>query len=279
MPASGTVLTLLEPTGNATIQGTFTNGPTVSAPGVASNGWQYTTLYTLAYNNDVELISQGSLTVTPNQSAVVTSGIQPATNTGAYTSPAGPVTLTASLGVVVNNGNGTWSWSYTPNDGPTQTQTVTITATDPDGNVATTTFSLTLYHAAPTASLSGPSAGVLYQPLTFTLGATDLSPIDQAGNFTYAINWGDGTNTAPDIQTIVGPSPTTLTHVYNIAGTYPVTLTATDQDGVVSPSVRSPSPSSPRRSSRTACSPSPARPSTPRSHSPRPCPRAPPPTA
>jgi hypothetical protein len=217
------------------VSGTFLNlpnGSVVGAPGVEPGGSTYTTLFAIRYQNDVVLTSLGSLAVASNQSVVTSSGYRTATNAGTYASPAGAVTLSASLGTVVDNGDGTWSWSYTPNNGPTQTQPVTLTATDPDGNVATTSFSLTLYHAQPTTSLSGPAAGVLYQPLGFAFGATDTSPIDQAGNFTYNVNWGDGKS-----DSIADPSAITATHAYTSAGTFTVTLTATDQGGVVSPPV------------------------------------------
>jgi hypothetical protein len=236
-PPVGAVFTLAQATGGV-VSGTFQNlpsGATLGASGVLSNGSAYAEVFAVNYPNGVTLTVLGPLTVASNQSTVTASGFQTATNTGTYTSPAGPVTLSASLGTVVNNGNGTWSWSYSPNNGPTQNQTVTITATDPDGSVATTTFALTLYHAQPTASLSGPSVGGLNQSLTFTFGASDTSPIDQAGNFTYLVNWGDGSS-----STFSGPSSSTETHVYTSAsspGGYQVTLTATDQDGVVSPMV------------------------------------------
>jgi PKD domain len=93
-----------------------------------------------------------------------------------------------------------------------------------------TPTSLTLFAPAPpTASLSGPATGVLFQPLTFSLGASDISPVDQAGKVIYLVNWGDGTT-----DTVVGPSSFADTHAYVAAGTYTVTLTATDQDGFVS---------------------------------------------
>jgi hypothetical protein len=73
---------------------------------------------------------------------------------------------------------------------------------------------------------------VLYQPLTFNLVASDPTPADQAGRFTYAVNWGDHTS-----ESVAGSAATTDTHAYPATGTYTVTLTATDQDGGVSGAV------------------------------------------
>jgi PKD repeat protein len=83
-------------------------------------------------------------------------------------------------------------------------------------------------NAPPTATVTGPTAAVAGQPLTFTLTATDPSPVDQAAGFTYAIDWdGDGTVD----QTITGPGEVQVTHTYSAAGTFTVRVTATDKDG------------------------------------------------
>jgi hypothetical protein len=93
-----------------------------------------------------------------------------------------------------------------------------------------TATNLTLFAPAPpVASLSGPSTGVLFQPLSFNLGASDVSPVDQAGKFIYLIAWGDGAT-----ATFGGFSVAQDTHAYMAAGTYTVALTATAADGLVS---------------------------------------------
>jgi hypothetical protein len=86
-------------------------------------------------------------------------------------------------------------------------------------------------NATPTVSLQGPTDGVRGQPRSFTFSATSPSATEQAGGFTYTINWGDGS----PVQT-VGRTPgngagVTLSHVFTESGTYTVTVTATDQDG------------------------------------------------
>jgi hypothetical protein len=73
------------------------------------------------------------------------------------------------------------------------------------------------------------------QTRTFTPGATDSSAYAQQVGFTYTINWGDGTPSNPDIQTISATagngSGVTVNHVFPSAGTFTVSLTATDVNG------------------------------------------------
>ena len=65
------------------------------------------------------------------------------TNTGTCADvPGDTVTLSADIGVIVNNGNGTWSWSHTPS-ALVSNQVVTITGTDEDGGSSTVSFTLT----------------------------------------------------------------------------------------------------------------------------------------
>jgi PKD domain/RTX calcium-binding nonapeptide repeat (4 copies) len=121
-------------------------------------------------------------------------------------------------------------FTFTPIDGPA-IYTATVRVTD-DGSPAlsdTKSFAITVDNVAPTANLAGPNdsyQGVRGQTRTFTLGATDPSPVDQAAGFTYSINWGDGTS-----ETDSGLSGAQVSHVYDAAGAYAVTMTATDKDG------------------------------------------------
>ncbi|HKI31281.1 MAG TPA: PKD domain-containing protein [Gemmataceae bacterium] len=87
----------------------------------------------------------------------------------------------------------------------------------------------------PTASLTGPAAGVVNQPLTFNCGAGDVSAEEQGGAFSYTVNWGDGSAGSPDTQTAVGAGGgLALNHVYARPGSYTVQLWATDKDGTSS---------------------------------------------
>jgi hypothetical protein len=87
------------------------------------------------------------------------------------------------------------------------------------------------YRIAPDAAVTGPASGVRGQGLTFTLGATDHYPPDQAAGFTFDIDWdGDGTFD----QSVFGLDGLQVEHVYPAEGTYTVRVRATDQEGGVS---------------------------------------------
>src|SRR5262249_2935867 len=75
--------------------------------------------------------------------------------------------------------------------------------------------------------------GVRGQARTFAFGATDPSAVDQAGSFTFNVNWGDG-----NTQAVTGPASQQVGHVYTASGTYTVQVTATDKDSGVSTTVQ-----------------------------------------
>ena len=57
--------------------------------------------------------------MTVNQSTVTVNEGTTATNTGTNNDPGGDtVTLSASVGTIINNGNGTWSWSFLATPAP-----------------------------------------------------------------------------------------------------------------------------------------------------------------
>ena len=100
------------------------------------------------------------------------------------------------------------------------TYTATLTATDSAEHSGSSSTTVTVNDVAPTVTLSDPSATVGV-PVNFTATATDISPVVQAAGFTYNWNFGDGT-------TGTGASPS---HTYSAAGTYTVSVTATDEYG------------------------------------------------
>jgi Ca2+-binding RTX toxin-like protein len=151
----------------------------------------------------------------------------------------------AVLSAGTNLGGGSWlltpgqlsGLTLTKQDSGAFTLVVNAIATETANNdMATRTANLnvTVNNLAPSASVNGPTSGIRGQALTFTLGATDPSPTDQAAGFTYAIDW-DGNGTTD--QTVSGPDGLQVTHTYTVAGSYTVRMTATDKDGGTSSSV------------------------------------------
>ena len=101
------------------------------------------------------------------------------------------------------------------------TYTVTLTATDDAGATAAATRSVTVTappaaNTAPTAAFTATESGL---SVTFDAGGSSDGDGSVAG---YAWDFGDGQTSS------TGP---TVTHAYAAAGTYPVTLTVTDDDG------------------------------------------------
>jgi Ca2+-binding RTX toxin-like protein len=89
-------------------------------------------------------------------------------------------------------------------------------------------FRITVVNANPTAGLVGASSAVRGEVVPFTFSATDPSPIDQASNFTYEIDWdGDG---LVDVTQVAGAS-LNLTHAFANTGSYTVRARVTDKDG------------------------------------------------
>ena len=125
----------------------------------------------------------------------------------------------AGLSAVVMNGSGSFNIAYSYTDFT---------------NLTGSYIELDRYTPPlPVAIAAGPSSGVPGQQLTFDLMATSLLPEDQAAGYLYTIAWGDGTTSQ------VGPlagdgSGVTASHTYANAGSFSVTLTATDQHGSTS---------------------------------------------
>jgi PKD repeat protein len=187
--------------------------------------------------------AQATTTVAANSSPVVTMGGADTVNEGAhfirigsFTDP-DPDTWTAT----VNYGDGsgvqplalsadktfTLSRAYADNG----TYTVTVTVTDSQGLSGTAMATITVNNAAPSAAITGPSSGVRGQQLSFTIGASDPSGVDQAAGFVYTITWGDGSPAQTIPRTAGNGGGIPLDHFYTQAGSYTVQVMATDKDG------------------------------------------------
>ena len=106
---------------------------------------------------------------------------------------------------------------------------ITITVTDDDGGAGKVTIETEVNNVAPDASASGPESALIGESVTFTLSADDVSPVDQADDFEYDIDWdGDGSVD----QTVSGSDEIRITHTFVLGGKTTVVVTATDKDGV-----------------------------------------------
>ncbi|KQU67656.1 hypothetical protein ASC58_14135 [Phycicoccus sp. Root101] len=121
----------------------------------------------------------------------------------------------------------TWNWGDGTPDGSGATAshayaaagtfTVALTVTDDKGTASTRTASVTVAaNVAPTASFTD-------REVFLALSVDGTASSDPDGSvLSYAWNWGDGTG---------GGTGSSATHSYSTAGTYPVTLTVTDDQG------------------------------------------------
>jgi autotransporter-associated beta strand protein len=118
-------------------------------------------------------------------------------------------------------------------DGP-GTCTVHGRIKDKDGGYTDYTTDITITNVPPTAGVTGPTTGARGQPRTFTLTASDASPVDQAAGFVYMINWGDGSPVQTVPRSASNGTGVDVDHVFTTTGTYTVQVTATDKDNAVS---------------------------------------------
>jgi uncharacterized delta-60 repeat protein len=158
-------------------------------------------------------------TVAVDNAAVTVNEGQSASNTGTYADvPADTVTLSASIGTVVDNGDGTWSWSYTGADDVIG-QVVTITASDEDGGSAIATFDLTVNNVDPTLTVDNASVTV-----NETQTATNSGTYSDVSADTVTLSASVGTVTFSG-----GVWSWSLNTTDNLATT--VVITAGDEDG------------------------------------------------
>jgi Ca2+-binding RTX toxin-like protein len=174
-------------------------------------------------------------TIAVDNAAVTVDEGDTAANTGTFADVAADVvTLTASVGTVIDTGGGTWSWSFDTVDGPDDSQLVTITATDDDGDFSQVTFALTVDNVAPTADAGGPYFTFDDTPITLEGTATDPGALDVL-TFEWDLD-GDGifgeTGGTAERGDEVGANPV-FDPTGLSTGSYDVTLRVSDGDGGV----------------------------------------------
>lgn len=138
---------------------------------------------------------------------------------------------------ITKNGNAyatasTPNYTWVPDDNGTYV--VSLTVSDDDGGTVSDQKTITVTGVAPVVAISGPTTIVFGRPTAFTLTATDPGPADQAGNFTFKIDWN---NDGILDDTIVGPSGTVVTRQFRNLGEKTIRITATDANGLVSEAI------------------------------------------
>jgi hypothetical protein len=172
--------------------------------------------------------------ITVDSANVVVDESQTAHNTGTFADPGlDKVTLTASVGTVVDNGDGTWIWSFDTVDGPDDNQTVVVTATDNDGAASSVEFELTVHNVSPSivalsrlvTSCGGLAEGRFGE--IFTVEFADPGVLD---HHTVLVDWGDG-SPPQELPVSLGDRALTAGHQYEDGGIYQVTVQVMDDDG------------------------------------------------
>jgi glucose/arabinose dehydrogenase len=176
------------------------------------------------------------LTATDSQGATSTKSVDINPNLGSFTvqsNPAGlqllldggPIasgtTITGTvgqprtIGVVSPQTIGSTNYTFSSwSDGGAASHTITIPATS-----ATFSANFVAQGVAPVASVTGPATVTRGQAQTFTLSATHPT----ATQFSYAINWGDGSA----VQTVSGPAGLQVAHTFGSVGARTISVTAT----------------------------------------------------
>ena len=145
-----------------------------------------------------------------------------ATATGTHADPDGdPVTLTADVGSIVDDGDGTWTWSAAGFDGP-DVVAVTVTADDGNGNTASASFDVTVANVAPSITEVTNDGPVRLNHLAaISVAATD--PVDP---LSYSFDCDD------DGVHEVGPqSSSTGECTFALGGNHVVGVLVDDGDG------------------------------------------------
>jgi hypothetical protein len=150
-----------------------------------------------------------------------------ATNSGTVSDADGDaITMSASVGNVVNNNDGTWSWSYVTVDGPPlpDVQIVTITAEDGNGGVGQVTFTLSVYNVVPTINAVSNDGPILVGGhAVISVDASD--PAGDNDPLSYSFDCDN------DSIFEIGPQPdSTATCSFDDAGDFNVEVKVDDDD-------------------------------------------------
>jgi hypothetical protein len=180
--------------------------------------------------------------ITVNQVDVIVNEGETATNSGTVSDVDGDsVTLSASVGAVVNNGDGTWSWSHSAADN--DVQVVTISGDDGNGGSAQEEFDLIVNNVPPVVTVAPTTQTVQYSDVIaeVTITSTDVAADVLLTTPSWNVNGGAfsaglpvGLTIADDGCTVVDLARSCVWTVSGTAGvpagTYTVRVTVADED-------------------------------------------------
>ncbi len=224
--------------------GTYTVTVTVTD----DNGGQHSDTFTVIVSNSAPTVEAGANRETAEGALLNLEGVtfnDPGTrdthtatvNWGDGTTSDGSVTETpfgppgSLLGA---NGSAAGSHVYADNG----TYTVTVTVRDDNGGQHSDTFTVTVHNAAPTVEAGANQ--VVFEGVEFNLSGVTFNDPGTRDTHTATINWGDGTSSGVVSETPFGPPGSTAglsgtisgSHVYADEGTYTVTITVKDDEGL-----------------------------------------------
>ena len=168
--------------------------------------------------------------IATDNATVTTDEGQIAAISGTVSDPNGDmVTLTPSVGSVVNNWDGTWSWNVTTSDGPAESQTATIFADDGNGGTSQTAFDL-MVNNVPPMSDAGPNQTIFRNQIVTVSGIWT----DPAGSLDapYAWSWDLDGDALPDVSgSATFGTSIVQTTTFILDGMATLTFAVTDKDG------------------------------------------------
>ncbi len=106
---------------------------------------------------------------------------------------------------------------------------VSVSLVDEDGTYNNVAFQTVIVdNVVPTAVITAPTEAVRGEPVTYVFSAVDPSSADQAGNFTYAIDWNND-GTTDEVQ--IAGSSLSITRTYASNGINTVRAAVVDKNG------------------------------------------------